>query len=1094
MLTVYKASAGSGKTYTLTYEYIKLLLGYKDRDTGQYKLKKDPQEEHQAILAITFTNKATEEMKSRIIKELAIIAELPVMGGEVSPYLKDLTNLFGCSKDELKECASRVLGQLLFDYTFFNVSTIDSFFQNVLRTFAFEADLTGDYNVELEDNVAISAGVGELFNAINYRDDDHSRKVLEWLRRYVWSQIEDGKSFNLFNRRSPLYSELVKFVNKLSDEQFKLRQGKEVEEYFSDSSRIEEFEKALNRQLAITNQTVKNIATEIVEMLLAEGRENVLTNALNAVIKWQDVSNVKTKDLAPSKTITDVVSGAKSVFKGKYSSPATEQAVKESIDNIISNLFPRVKYLRLLRKDIYSLGLIGDAIKYINEFREKNNIILLSDTTDLLKRIISEDDAPFIYERLGVRLKHFLIDEFQDTSRLQWTNISPLVSESLSTDNDNLIIGDVKQSIYRFRNSDPSLLQTQVPNDYAGRITERGVKIEENTNWRSSAEVVRFNNTLFMALGYILGVEDIYSNAAQQVSSKHKDHKGYVKFEFLDDVEASLEKMAADIKRQLASGYKQKDIAILVRNSKEGEKVISYLMELKSDPESGFSDIEIMTEGALDVATSPVVQLIINTLRLYASDVRDSLHKKSRHRYHQMCYQYLHNKNCGMSPGEALVSAIYNPDSTVDELLEDVMKNGCTNLISIVECIIETISKMNKNLIEESLVYVTAFQDEVLGFCARGNCDLNAFLRWWDSSNSHYLTSSTDVEAIRVMTIHKSKGLEFGCVHIPMANWLLGEDSHNKSYRWFDSTPIHGISDDIIPPVFVLKNESVMEETPLKDQYLENKKNEMIDALNVTYVAFTRAVDELCVNCCSSATAESLRSYLTTVFETASPSFCDSLSERYSSEVGELFVPLNNGTESILEIGQPTVAQIKEKKEVLPVDRVIEKNPEEYYTKYRSDIWEKARLDEEFFNDTQEQGVFLHKVLEQVQHRDDLMLALKRQGYRENISQEKFDEIYEKLSNAINDSRVEMWFEGFKRVLTERPIGNGDDCLTTRPDRVVWTSQGTVDVVDYKFGKADNDKYFKQVQGYMNALREMGEKNVRGFVWYVLDGDIQEVK
>ena len=284
-----------------------------------------------------------------------------------------------------------------------------------------------------------------------------------------------------------------------------------------------------------------------------------------------------------------------------------------------------------------------------------------------------------------------------------------------------------------------------------------------------------------------------------------------------------------------------------------------------------------------------------------------------------------------------------------------------------------------------------------------------------------------------------------------------------------------------------------MEETPLKEQYLKNKRDEMIDALNVTYVAFTRAVDELCVNCCSSASSESLRSYLMTIFEQASPSFCDSLAERYSGVTGELFVPLNNIVDNVLEIGEPTTAQIKEEKVVLPVDRIIEKEPEEYYTKYRSDIWEKARLDDEFYNDTQEQGVFLHKVMDQVRRRDDLLLALKRQGYRENISQEGLDEIYKKLSDAINDKRADIWFDGFKRVITERPIGMGNGYKTTRPDRVVWTSQGTVDVVDYKFGKVDKENHFKQVRDYMEILKNMGEDNVRGFVWYVLDGDIQEV-
>ena len=206
MLTVYKASAGSGKTYTLAYEYIKLVLGYKDKLSGQYKLKQNPQDAHHSILAITFTNKATEEMKRRIVKELAILAEVPAVGDEKSPYLNDLINLFGCTREQLKTTAHKVLTQLLFDFTFFNVSTIDAFFQNVLRTFAFEVELDGDYEVELNDSYAISMGLNEVFNAISYRDDEESKLLAEWIKRYMMQKINDGAGFNVLNRKSKLYN------------------------------------------------------------------------------------------------------------------------------------------------------------------------------------------------------------------------------------------------------------------------------------------------------------------------------------------------------------------------------------------------------------------------------------------------------------------------------------------------------------------------------------------------------------------------------------------------------------------------------------------------------------------------------------------------------------------------------------------------------------------------------------------------------------------------------------------------------------------------------------------------------------------------
>ena len=1098
MLTIYKASAGSGKTYTLTYEYIKLLMGEKIPSSDKYKLRKNPDGEHEAILAITFTNKATEEMKSRIIRELAILAELPVMGDEKSPYLKDLKKLFGCSDEELKECANKVLGQLLFDYLYFNVSTIDSFFQNVLRTFAFEADMTGDYDVELSDDIVIQAGVSEMFNAINYNNDDaHSERMVKWLTGYMKQNMDEGKGFNVFNRNSGLYRSLVKFVNTLSDEQFKLYHSEKVEKYFSNPDLIIEFEKQLNGQIAITNSVIGAKSTEIIEKLLNEGLANVQANVLKGVEKWKDVSKVATKDLLPSKTIVGVLDGVKSVFKGGYTSPSTEHYVRKAIDNIVNDLFPHLKLLRLLRKDIYRLGLVGDVIRHAKSFREQNNMILLSDTNDILKRIISEEEAPFIYERLGVKLNHFLIDEFQDTSRLQWENISPLVAESLSRGNDNLIIGDVKQSIYRFRNADPTLLQYQVAEDFGGRTKERGMAITENTNWRSSAEVIRFNNTVFTALSKALDLDDIYSNVVQQVSEKHENHKGYVKVEMPQDDDASLEILATDIKRQLEAGYRQKDIAILVRKRKEGETVVEYLMGLKSNPDSGLSHLEIMTEDALTIESSPVVKLILNTLRLLSSDIRDDMRRNKKRKINQLQFRFLLNKSAGMDGNQALAEAIAKPESETDVLLDAVKENGCTNLMSIVECIIEAIANKSASLIEDNLVYITAFQDEVISYCSRGSGDVSSFLRYWDAKPAHGLTSSADVDAVRIMTFHKSKGLEFKCVHIPFANMLIGEHPLLKNYRWFESSDIKGIDSAVIPPVFLLKDEKdAMKGTILETQCNANMRAEKIDVMNNVYVAFTRAIDELCINSPygGKESSDGLRKKLVEAFSEASQSFCDN--EQLKHNVGgQLFVALDGFIDDKLEIGKPTTSQEEEEKEVLPVDKVTELTPSPYFTQYRKDIWGKVRLeDAEMMNEAQERGIFLHKVMENVRHREDLLLALKRQGYRNAIPQEELDEMYKALSSALADVRVGQWFEGYTRVITERPIGINALTETTRPDRVVWTADGTIDVVDYKFGEEDDKKYKEQVKGYMDKLTKSGYENVRGFVWYVFKGRIVEVK
>ena len=1103
MLTVYKASAGSGKTYTLAYEYIKLVLGYKDKLSGQYKLKQNPQDAHHSILAITFTNKATEEMKRRIVKELAILAEVPAVGDEKSPYLNDLINLFGCTREQLKTTAHKVLTQLLFDFTFFNVSTIDAFFQNVLRTFAFEVELDGDYEVELNDSYAISMGLNEVFNAISYRDDEESKLLAEWIKRYMMQKINDGAGFNVLNRKSKLFGNLLSFVGKLCDEQFK-KHADALVEYLGDHSRIIKFEESLKEQIGKIRNSIKTTAKGVFETVETAQLDvaGITLHVRNSLTRWMNGGDVN----APNATCMKVASGEASAFTKAYTKKNTvpidvEDVVADAI-NKIDALIKQLGFLQLLRSNIYGLGLIGDTMKFVKEFRENNNLILLSDTNDLLRRVISEDDAPFIYERLGVRLQHFLIDEFQDTSRLQWENLSPLVSESLSNDNDNLIIGDEKQCIYRFRNSDPSLLRTQVPKEFGRYVRERGTHIKDNTNWRSSAEVVRFNNTVFTALAKVLGGDEVYSNVTQQVSAKHANHKGYVKFQCVDEGDSkearlnqAFEIMAKDIKRQLKSGYNPKDIAILVREGKDGEQVIDFLLKKMALGEDSFPKLNIISDDTLQIGVSPMVKLIVSVLRLINSDLEPvNPQRISKRKYNQIINRYEYYLNKGKVPCEALDAALHIEMPEIDMMVENVANMKYTSLPSLVERIIS--SYIPEDLRRRDNAFITAFQDEVLDFCSYGNCDINSFLKWWDNPKvKHNITSSNDVEAIKVMTIHKSKGLEFKCVHIPVADWALAQD---KDFGWFEKPYIEGIDPDVVPPLFALKNNKELLNTQFEGQYLAAHKEELVDTINVTYVAFTRAVDELCVTCVipGSKKDNCIGTTVYKAFELADAQFCVDNAALHSDAVGELFVPLNGVNENkTLEIGAPTIApKEEEKKEECFAERieVVEGSP--YVTSYRDDMWNLTRVDDLVpLDQARERGIFYHNVLGSVRHIKDLELAVRRWGYRAQMSEDELEGAFELLHNAITNPRVKQWFDGYKRVVVEQSISLKNKDAVYRPDRVVWTSNGTIDVIDYKFGDEHKTQYEKQVKNYMKLLSQMGNEDVRGFLWYVDKGKIVEI-
>lgn len=1108
MLTVYKASAGSGKTYTLTYEYIKFLLGYKDPDTGIYHLRTNPKEEHQSILAVTFTNKATEEMKRRIIKELALIAEMPSMGDEKSPYLNDLLKLFRCEPQQLRETARIALFQLLFNYTFFNVSTIDSFFQNVLRTFAFEAELDGNYEIELHDSLAFAAGITELLNTIRYKDDAHSQQLSKWIKKYMFSLIDKGNKFNVFNRKSQAFDDLYKFVSNTSNEQFKLLLDDKVIGYFDDSSRIIKFEEKLTTEIDNIIIQINDSAKSALSILTEDELNGLNKYIFDSLKKWAEYKRGNEIN-NPSSTFIKVGNREQSPFSSKYIKKKTNAAslckqepIANAINVIVSKVL-RLKLLSLLYEYIYMLGLVGDILKNVKQYREENNLILLSDTNDLLQRIISKEEAPFIYERMGMRLKHFLIDEFQDTSKMQWLNINPLVSESLSNNHDNLIIGDEKQCIYRFRNSDPSLLREQVSREFEGNIIERGDNITENTNWRSSAEVIKFNNTLFSALASILGVNDVYSNVTQQVSAKHSSHHGYVKVEFFGDNDTdneqrkllALDKMACDIKRQLNSGYKQSDIAILARGNDEGHKIIEYLMKLMANPDADFPKINIISDDSFKIDSSPMVKLILSVLRL----INDEADMSSRHspqlNTKKFTHRYIFYSTNGKSPNEAIELASSKDPLEIDNLLEKVLDMRCLNLPSLVERIIEFYIT-DKDTRTREAIFLTAFQDEVLDFCSHGKSDINSFLKWWDTPQAeHIITSSTEIDAIRVMTIHKSKGLEFKCVHIPLAKWKLAGKS---SLKWFKGIEIDGFEDEIVPPVLALSNsEKNLKGTPFEAEWLASKQADKIDELNATYVAFTRAIDELCINCIYSAKGN-IANDIKKAFELATSTFCDSLKDSYKEANGELFIPLDGIVDNkILEIGKPTTAIVEsdDKCNIPPAERVENCEAAYYFVNSRDDVWENLNItDEDATARARERGIFLHNVMSRVRTPDDLKLALDRVAYRARLDAKEKEEALEILSKVIVDDRVSLWFNNYEKVLLEQSITLKNAEGTYRPDRVVWTSQGTIDVIDYKFGEEHKEQYQKQVKNYMNLLTDMGYQAVRGFLWYVEKGKIVEIK
>lgn len=1082
MINIYKASAGSGKTFTLAREYIKLLLGRKNED-GTYSLNRGVRNAHRPVLAITFTNKATEEMKTRIIHELAVIAGLEKSRAKTSPYEAYLCDTFSCSGSELRKAASSALRDLLYDFNFFGVSTIDSFFQTILRAFAREAEVSGNYELELDDKAIIAMSVDKLLQDLNHGEQTkRTSYLINWLSSYMTALIEDGKTFNIFNRTSYIHRDLISFINDITDDVYRANE-KEVLEYLSDENRFNDFKNRIYGMMRETSEsTARACRDAISEIDRTDSRGLVSTNVYKPIARWMQ-SGYDPKPLSATvlKACDDIDNAY--VKKGKTS------PLRSSLDPVIHNALEAMRYsaenvrtLRIISANLYQLGLLTFIAGYIDRYRRENSTILLSDTGSLIAKIIGGEDCdtPFLYERVGVWYRHYLIDEFQDTSLSQWSNIRPLIKESLAYDHDNLVIGDEKQCIYRFRNSDPSLLHNLHKEKMAiGRTRISGDTVAENTNWRSSADIIRFNNDFFTALTGRLGFNDIYSNVVQQVSPKHADHHGYVRLTVYQGTKKdewtgeALANLTTELRRQLSSGYRPGDIAILVRRWDEGNLIISHLEAVKlEDPD--FPPFRIVSDSSLLIGNSPSVSLIISRLRLISStDFTTDPRKKTRREVAALINRFESFRSHGSSPSEALRSAL--GEKTDDSRLEPAVVSASSalsvDLISLVETIIADFIP-EENLRTENL-YITAFQDLVTDHVSRGHGDIRSFLRWWDETGCRTpVAGASDDSALNILTIHKSKGLEYPCVHIPFAQMTTGNHSE---LAWFNIDSLPGFDNEIIPPMIPLKLSSAMEGTPFAARYNEVCNQNKLDTVNLLYVAFTRAVDELIVGLPAVACKSS----------------------GITADMIAAVESLDPGFETTLSIGAPTKAGHKDKSDPTAMTPSSLLEIQTYNTYSHHDIWSNTRLEEKYYNleNARDRGILLHDIMAGIRVEDDISVAinnLRHAKKAKELTDSDISELHSIIKRRVSDPEASRWFEGYTRLLTERPIITGAD-RSCRPDRVVWTADGSIDVVDFKSGNQPPKRYLSQVRGYVSLLSSIGYENVHGYLYYLDSGKIIKV-
>ena len=1100
MILINKASAGSGKTYTLVKEYLIMLLGKKTED-GNYILDKHPNDNHRYILAITFTNKATEEMKSRIVETLDVLASNP----DESPYITDLTTMLGASKDDISKSAGIAERQMLEDYTNFNVCTIDTFFQKILRTFAYEVNLSSNYGVELNDEYVVELGVNNLKTRLHDESGKKNKSLSHWLWMFVQDSIKNGSSWDVFYKpksKKTVDNSLYNFAKVLTNEVVK-KNSKQLFDFLADPKNIQAFNVALNSGITNLISEVKECVDEIFKMLEGPGikANKNFTNFLDALNNSANPFLIKDLDKKVEKKIAD------QSFVNKNSASVNDIAICDCLTQILDNNMVYASYKKILDLT-YQLGLLGDINASMQDFTNENNTILLSGTNDIVKRIIDGCETPFIYERIGMYLHNFLLDEFQDTSRMQWENLLPLVRNGLANGHDSLIIGDVKQSIYRFRNSDPQLLHSQLKVDFSND----SIKYNEgrSINWRSARNIVHWNNAFFQFLSTALNMDEFYADVEQEVSPKNeklpghvvvarreipdkkKDTDGSNDCEIKNDdnsndndlnfKEWAIEKMIVDLQSLLARGFKQKDIAVLSNTNREGQLAISRIM--KWNIENPDKQMKVVSEESLLVISSPAVRIVVNILKMLD---RCEAHNEDGREMPMVLRRFEANRSEGMDTSEAFEDAIVSKDEDIADYIDrlyETSKSAC--LDSVVEQIIK--SQLSKQMTEENTPYLLAFLDSVVDFMSRYGSNIHHFLKWWDKVGPGLSISSPDnIDAIRVITIHKSKGLQFPCVLIPMFDWNFDQ----SSIEWIETA---GFKDKLpkgvaIPPIVPVKRDN--KSTLFDNEFKKIARSNIMDSLNKTYVACTRAQYELIIY---TENNKELGLQLSQFLETC----------RNDNNNGIAPTPTENcDPDVVYELGKPMlrsdIPALNSDDNALP-DNVESRIMPPYSVVSDVDRWKLTSPDIiiDVRGTTRWVGEMLHKVMERVRTPKNLKKAFGRALHRGMITEEEHDEYLALLSKRLADPRVADWFANDNRLMLERSVtigGNGQK----RPDRVVMKPNGEIIIVDYKFGDRsdDNDtKYKRQVAGYKRAVCDaLGCRPdcVSGYVWYIHSGDILAV-
>ena len=1044
---VYRSSAGSGKTFTLVKEFLRLALASNKPD------------HYRGILAVTFTNKAAEEMKSRVLESLKTLSQPST---EVDAMGDLLVSELGISSKELSERSAAVLKHMLHHYSDISISTIDKFSHRLIRTFSQDLGLSINFEVELDKDVLEQGVLDELMNKVG--SDPTLTKALVDL---VQSTTEDEKGWNIDDR-------IKNFIAVLFSEESRF--------HLDHLSKIElpEFGKLrtnLNKQIREAKQELREIGkSTLVSLKNHELVAQSLSGGASGIHGYFTKLSKGKFELA-SATISGRIEDEK--WYGGKALPEEKSAIDALVPSLTKGferaqtLVPTVNYHQIIFDHIYGVALLDEMQRILSQLQEEEEIVHIGEFNHMISNVVMTESAPFIYERIGARYHHFLVDEFQDTSILQWFNLLPLIDESLAHDNLCLIVGDAKQSIYRWRDGDvrqfTQLPKIHKPPHVAERLAsqeglQRLFDVRENaltaaldlqnlgSNYRSTSTVVEFNNALFESLQNLMpeAFQDMYSDSKQLVTNKSE---GLVEVKMLrqegggrswPEYQGLVQNQITDwVDECLADGYSPGDIAIIFRTNKDAISTALYLIE------NGYN---VVSSESLLINSSSKVRLLVN-LVAFLSDSSNATNTA----------ELLENLVCFTEDKSALSTHLRKSKGGKNAgYIFDLLDQTCPRVnwkalrqetpYSLFSIIIDGLFK------NSSEPHLSFFLNEVLAFTQNKQKSLIDFIEFWIEKR-HKLSIALEESdnAISIITIHKSKGLEFPIVIHPYADYPT-KSGTNSIWTY--------VEDEAFQPVdrLRIKCSKALENTPFSKDYELEASLELMDMFNELYVALTRAKKRLYVSgklknkppedANPTTAIQYIRKHLLgTDYDNAEMSLSIGARDKVVAKPNEsLNLQLHRTGDPFwherLSLAKPSVA-VNDK-----------------------DDSANARL----------RGIAIHDALAKINTSSDVEKAVKSLVEQGQIPKVETEELVSHIHNLLDRPELKSLFSGDKKIRNEADIqlANGQ---WLRPDRVV-THKKSAWVIDYKTGE-ERKEHKSQIEDYKSAMYQLGFSEVEGLLIYL---------